>query len=220
MHLYRVKNCCFCFNLRTGALILGWMGAIFSPIAMISTIVMLNDFQNAAENPDYALDAIGSSNSNDINVLYGKETLKLKFETQPGIIMKFTYFVVILTVIFIIFFPAFQVINVLHIVTCAVIFVSSVILLVGVYKRKEKFIFQWIVTLFACLILVVVTQAIQVRIIPERGRGIFIITTLIVDLIGLGKFHITVIICKALISQFNFHQRFTQNEKSSKTNYF
>lgn len=81
----------------------------------------------------------------------------------------------------------FQIILYGHLIICLMTFISSILLLFGVYRNRSLYILQWIIVAIACLVIVVAIQIVQVRIIPERGRSYFIITVIIFDFIGLGK---------------------------------
>lgn len=88
MKFPQVKNCCFCISLRTGALILGWMGTLIGGLAIFSTAISLKEFEEIAANPDKLLENTNYQNSNEPINSYeagkAKESLQLKLDTQPS----------------------------------------------------------------------------------------------------------------------------------------
>lgn len=156
MKIPTVKFCCFCIELRTGVLVLGWLGAIFGPIAFAKSVFDLVMFdQNMAEvheilqkNPSTAeLDEILWNNRS-----YTKA------------------FMVIMTVAY------------------AITAISSIFLLLGVYKERAGFIKQYLAIMIISYLFGLATQIIVVCIAPPETRGVIAVVYLFANCFGVGEF--------------------------------
>lgn len=85
MKIPQVINCCFCLNLKTGALGLGWAGSIICPIVVFYYLWELGEYLTVDEDVENILDTT-EHKENDIV----KEYLESEHDSG-GYIIKFIF---------------------------------------------------------------------------------------------------------------------------------
>lgn len=160
-----VQNCCFCINLRTGALVLGWLGTIGCSILVATSIVGLIFF-NATEQMDHDLLARLEKDQQQGNDVHAQiEAVKMMIDMLPILYISLW----------------------IELVLCCFGLLSSVLLLIGVYKHRLSFIKQWPIISVFLLVIGIVYQVVVVFMSPESIRETLISSYLITDIFGIGK---------------------------------
>lgn len=161
----RVQSFCFCFSLRSGCLILAYLGIIFGLIAFIGAIVSIGNFEAAIKMQESEFLTLQYMDRNGYDVQTQEEHWQLLKQLMPMLLVSY-YFQVILSFITVL---------------------SSIILLIGVHRNYAHFIGQWLVYALISMLAELIYQIVVLIMAPPDLKHPMIISYLVGDIIGFGK---------------------------------
>lgn len=138
----RVGNCCFCINLRTGSLLLGWFGSFVNLLGILFFGLAIQALQE--EDPQVTLQRI--------NLLLEDNMTK---EDQLALIRRRNDFLILSFLVFTIM--------------CLLDLITNALLLVGIYKKRPAFISQWLISSIFWFTLAVAGQVLHIIGMAQSG---------------------------------------------------
>lgn len=154
MQIPKVEYFFCCLRLRTGALFLGWAGAIFGAIAFVHSVYKLIEFDDALDT--FHKLALASLQNDKL----AKNLVDFRDEHRAILI--------------------------LYVLIYAIGTISSVLLLVGVYKKNGKLIKHWLSAAIVTILLGLILQILVVHSAVEDARVLIAVLLLFADIFILG----------------------------------
>lgn len=165
MKIPKVENCCFCINLRTGALILGWLGTIGGSILTISSILGLIYFDTTQHREYDLLDHLKHLKQQGNDVDEQIQAVKTMIEMLPIAYISLW----------------------IETFCCSLAVISSILLLIGVMRHRLMFVKQWPIASGIFLVIGIIYQVVVICMSPASMQQLMIISYLVTDVFSIGK---------------------------------
>lgn len=158
LNIPRVTNCCFCVSLKTGSLVLGWVGVVLNLIGFIVFVLALNQFETIIDGD------LGTSEQLDANLKEVEAAIKGLQKQKSFILISLSVFALM----------------------CLLDFITNLLLLVGIYTKRPAFIAQWLISSIMWFLLAVVGQLFRIIAMAEYGYYYSLMYAFTLCFIGFG----------------------------------